>query len=260
MRPETPLETRLRAEVEVLGRPALAFATVPRLRASLSACQAWDLANPDKSAEYRRLVGLLEAETQRADREAAEMVAVERALRATAWKLETSGAGERSLSVAAQARETEALGAVRRWLGTPDCAWLVLCGAKGTGKSVAATWGVREVVRGGDAAAFRRTQTLAKLSQFDAGAVEFEALASCHLLVLDDFGAELLTDYARAQLFELLDRRHEDCARTILTSNLKWQGDDGMAARLGERLVDRIGQSGRVVQLSPLSSMRRGAP
>jgi len=248
----------LLSRIEALGRPEMALKSFGSVARSLSAARTWDEKNPALSAQYRALCAELDVETKRVERAERERIAAERILRTSASRLERSGVGERSLDAAASAYETEALGVVRRWRADASLTWLVMCGVKGTGKSVAATWLVREVINSGDSAAFRRTSELAKLSQFEAGAAELEHLKHVHLLVLDDLGAELLTDYARAQLFEVLDHRHENYGRTILTSNLAWQGAGGMAERLGERLVDRMAQAGRVVQLQPEKSLRRG--
>lgn len=247
----------LEATIASLGRPTLSTSTIKAIAASLAQAKAWDAANPEAAARYHALTAQHHAETARLQREEREALAVEKALRTQAAKLERSGVGERSLAAASDAKPTEALAVVQRWLPDTSLTWLCLCGAKGTGKSVAATWAVREVIRGGGSAAFRRTSELAKLSQFEAGAAELEQLKRVHLLVLDDFGAELLTDYARAQLHELLDHRHEHYGRTVLTSNLAWIGSGSMSERLGERLVDRVAQAGRCIQLSPANSLRR---
>ena len=221
---------------------------------SLEQAKAWDAVNPAKAAEHRRLTALHDAATRKADAEERERLAVERAMRAMGAKLERSGIGERALAAVVDADDTEALGVVKRWLPEHSLTWLALCGTKGTGKSVAATWAVRESIRTGGTGAFRRASELAKLSQFDAGAAELEQLKRVHLLVVDDFGTELLGDYARAQLHELFDYRHENYGRTILTSNLPWVD---FKARLGERLSDRFEQAGRMSQLSPAPSMRK---
>ena len=247
----------LEAEINRLGRPGMSLAGFRAVAESLERAKAWDAANPGKAVVYRDLCAQFDRATKAAEREERERTALERHLRTSASKLERSGAGERSLQAAAQAQDTEALGVVKRWLGDKGKIWLALCGSPGTGKSVAATWAVREAIRGGSTAAFRVTSYVAKLSGFNVGAEELEHLKSVDLLALDDFGAELLTDYARAQLFELLDARHEAYGRTILTSNLQWQGAGGMAERLGERLVDRIADGGTRQQLAPVKSMRR---
>jgi len=259
---------QLEAEISALGRPGMTLAARPdssgalrngfrAIAQSLERAKAWDAANPEKAQTYRELCARLDAETKRLEREESERTALERALRTSAAKLSRCGAGDRSLAAAADPDDTEALGVVKRWLAEKGKVWLALCGTPGTGKSVAATWAVREAIRSGSTAAFRRTSEIAKLSGFEAGAAELEHLKRVDLLALDDFGAELLTDYARAQLFELLDARHEAYGRTILTSNLQWQGAGGMAERLGERLVDRIAEGGTRQQLQKAPSMRR---
>lgn len=277
-RPKTQLEVKLEAEIAAFSRPALAFGGPTRTEAmaplgrvnvlsrSLVVARDWDAAHPVEAQRRAQLIRELEVETARADREAAERDAVERHLRVAGARLERSGVGERSLAAAAAPQDTEALGVVKRWLGEKGLTWLVLCGPKGTGKSVAATWAVREAIRSGGTGAFRGAAALAKLSGFDAGAAEMAHLKRVHLLVLDDVGTELLTEYARAQFHELLDHRHENYGRTILTSNLMWLPTTrngvttpGLEGRLGERLVDRMAQAGRRVQLAPQKSMRRAS-
>lgn len=234
------------------------------LLASSAAAKAWDAAHPDKAAEYHRLAAELEVEVRRGDREERERAAIDKALRTMGAKLERSGVGERALSAAAAAEDTEALGIVKRWLEDHSLTWLALCGTKGTGKSVAATWAVREAIRSGGSGAFRRAFEIAKLSGFDVGAAELEHLKRVNLLVVDDFGTELLSDYARAQFHELFDYRHENYGRTIITSNLPWitttrdgETRPGLKDRLGERLVDRFEQCGRLGQLSARPSLRK---
>lgn len=270
---------QLESEISALGRPSALFdpeakgtfsSLMGGLQVALNRAKAWDSANPAKAIAHRDLCARLEIAQKASERAAAERTALERHLRTSAVKLERSGAGERSLAAAADAKDTEALGVVKRWLTEKGKVWLALCGSPGTGKSVAATWAVREAIRGGSSAAFRRTAEIAKLSGFEAGAAELAHLKRVDLLALDDFGAELLTDYARAQLFELLDARHEAYGRTILTSNLQWLSSTtkaegqppvtipGMADRLGERLVDRIADGGTRYQLNKAPSMRGG--
>jgi DNA replication protein DnaC len=247
----------IEAAIAALGRPGMSLAGFRAIAMSLDAAKAWDAANPARAAEYRRLTELHDAETRRTDAEERERLSAERAMRTMGAKLSRSGVGERALAAAVEPDDSEALSVVKRWLPEHSLTWLGLCGAKGTGKSVAATWGVREAIRSGGSAAFRRASELAKLSQFDEGAKELERLKHVNLLVVDDFGTELLTDYARSQLHELFDHRHENYGRTIITSNLRWQGEGGMKERLGERLADRFAQAGRLVQLAPEPSMRR---
>lgn len=253
----TPRIVELEAALDSLGRPALSLSGLREILATGQRARAWDESHPVEAAKYRALVAELEVEHRRVDAMEAERIQAERVLRTSAAKLERSGVGERALAAAAEPKETEALRAVRRWLGDASRTWLVLCGAKGTGKSVAATWAVRHAITTGSTAAFRRASQLAKLSGFEAGAMELEHLKRVDLLVLDDVGTETLTDWARSQLHELADTRHEAYGRTVLTSNLRWSGDSGLEARLGERIADRIAQAGMVVQVGG-QTMRRG--
>ena len=259
----------LEARIEAVGRPKITFRHIGTVRHSMECIKAWDEANPTQAAEHRRLVVELERATNEAERAKREEQLVARALRTQGAKLERSGVGPRALEAAAAPDASEALGIVQRWLTEKGLTWLVLCGIKGTGKSVAATWAVREVIRSGGSGAFRRASEIAKLSQFEAGAQELEHLKRVHLLVLDDVGTELLTDYAKAQFHELVDHRHEHYGRTILTSNLKLRVSTkknpdgsittlpGLEERLGERIMDRIAQAGRCVQVSASPSLRR---
>lgn len=79
-------------------------------------------------------------------------------------------------------------------------------------------------------------------SRIDAGDLELivqsYGRADC-LLVLDDLGAENRTDWAGEQLYRILDRRYEEKAPTILTSN------EGLN-KLDQRIVSRF-RSGLVI-------------
>lgn len=247
--------SELEAAIEALGRPRADFSHLQAVWASLEAARRWDQENPQAASRYRELCAELERQTRAAEEREAEAKRAQRLLDRMRARLDRSGVGERSFEAANEPQETKALGIVRQWLAGGE-SWLVLCGPKGTGKTVAATWAVVEAIRRGDDAAFRRTSEVAKLSHFDVGAAEYERLARTHLLVLDEVGAELLTDYARSQLHELLDRRHESPRlKTLLTSNLL---PKAFGERLGERIVDRIQHAGGI-QLITGQSMRGAA-
>jgi DNA replication protein DnaC len=77
-----------------------------------------------------------------------------------------------------------------------------------------------------------------------------EVLQTAPLLVLDDLGAEKLTEYAVEVLVELLDYRANNLLLTIFTTNLSWKRPDGvvgtddeispLALWVGQRLYMRI--------------------
>lgn len=251
------LAETLKGHIDAFPRPPISFGS---MRASLQQAKAWDAANPQQAAERFALCAELGTLEKDIARETSERDAIERNMRRLAGKLQRSGASPRALDAATSARPTEALALVQRWLPDESLTWLVMCGDKGVGKTVAATWAVREMCTRGKSGAVKRATEVAKLSQFDAGKAELDWLKRVDLLVVDDFGTELLNDYARAVWHELLDYRHEFYGRTIITSNLHWlaKGEKpGLADRLGERLVDRVQQAGRIQQLQAERSLRR---
>lgn len=230
------------AEMAALGRPVARFYPPSALNASRAALAEWREKHPDKAAKFNELGDeLREAEAVLAEQEAAT-----RRLQRMMELLERSGVGERSLHAATDPHDWDAVVETRRWLATGTQTWLVLVGGKGTGKSVAATWAVREACKRGDSAFFRRASEVARLSTFDAGADELTRLRKCALLVVDDLGTENLTAHAQGLFFEIFDVRHENHLRTIITSNV---GRQQLKERLGERLTDRLKSDGRIIEL-----------
>lgn len=59
------------------------------------------------------------------------------------------------------------------------------------------------------------------------------------LLVLDDLGAETISDWGKSELFALLNDRYEQMLPTVLTTNLTMKE---LTSRLGERTVSRIAE------------------
>jgi len=71
-------------------------------------------------------------------------------------------------------------------------------------------------------------------------------------LVLDDLGAEKLSDYVRQTLYLLINKRYGDCQDTIITSNLSL---DEIGQNYGDRLASRI--AGMGPELSLMGADRR---
>lgn len=237
------IETALRA----LGRPEVRLL---HMRSDVETLRRWEAVNPELAAKGRALdQQLWEAEAEWRKREEAAEVQ-----RWVEKKLAASGMGERALAAAASPKPSEALEAVQQWL-TSGKAWLVLLGGTGTGKTTAAAWAIGEVIRQKETADARTASRLSRMSGFDEGARELERLSGVTLLVVDDVGAEAQTAWGAGLLSELLDNRHQGFKKTILTSNL---GQEQFKARVGERMVDRIREDGRVVALGG-RSMRRPA-
>jgi len=68
-----------------------------------------------------------------------------------------------------------------------------------------------------------------------------------HVLVLDDLGAERLTDWGRERLYVLINHRWEWRLPTIVTTNFNL---DGLKDHVGERIVSRLQDGAHVVALA----------
>ena len=78
---------------------------------------------------------------------------------------------------------------------------------------------------------------------------------NCELLVLDDIGAQKLTEWSVAKLDSIVDHRYIESKRTIFTSNFHLDYEQGGARKIPERIADRI-REGLVVRIRGES--RRG--
>jgi DNA replication protein DnaC len=167
--------------------------------------------------------------------------------------------------------ETEALGYARDWLAKDRSVGtlLVLAGGVGTGKTTAAAWLAAQdtpadfgwpgsgvpwppdlLPRFVDASEF------AEVNRYDGA--QMDALRRCPLLAIDDLGTEF-SDGAGSFLTTLgnvLSTRHRDCLRTVITTNLPAAE---FLSRYGERLRDRLVESGAFVELDG-ESLRRNPP
>lgn len=84
-----------------------------------------------------------------------------------------------------------------------------------------------------------------------------EELFDVECLILDDVGAERATDWATEKLFTLINHRHDEELRTIITSNLD---PEGLAEHLGERTWWRIHEMSYVVDLTGCPNLRVSKP
>jgi DNA replication protein DnaC len=196
------------------------------------------------------LVDLFEALAEAEAREAEER-AYERGV-AEALR---HGLGRRSLAIATEAPvPTVALSTAQAWWG--GSAWaLCLHGSVGQGKTVAAAWVLAQAIRAGRGAQYRPAGVVARLSDFDDGPRELDALKRASVLVLDDVGVEAASERGRAILGEVLDARYERLGtRTVLTSNL---GPEALLRRLGQRAWDRLQHDGELLELVG-ESLRKG--
>jgi DNA replication protein DnaC len=73
-----------------------------------------------------------------------------------------------------------------------------------------------------------------------------ESVKSVGLLVLDDLGAERVTDWVAEKLFTIINHRHDEDLETIFTSNLNIAE---LASHIGERTTWRIVEMCEVVHI-----------
>ena len=69
------------------------------------------------------------------------------------------------------------------------------------------------------------------------------------VLILDDLGAEQVTDWTLTTLYSVIDLRYRDMRRTFITSNLKLAD---LSAQTSDRITSRISEMCRVIRLSGL--------
>ncbi len=66
-----------------------------------------------------------------------------------------------------------------------------------------------------------------------------QKLAEKHFIVLDDMGAEKVTDWAKNEIYKLVNKRYEQELPTIITTNCTF-GE--LAAAYGDRTADRLSE------------------
>ena len=77
---------------------------------------------------------------------------------------------------------------------------------------------------------------------------EIDHFSSIDLLILDEVGMDYGTDFNKALIFEILNKRYENVLPTILLTNLD---ADALIEYMGERLVDRMRENkGRMVSFT----------
>lgn len=191
-----------------------------------------DFSWEQRDADVAKLREAVDAERRRAD----EMAR---------WtELSNKGFPDRAIQAAKKADETTA--AVKRVAGwDPDAeSILVLSGAPGCGKTVAATWWGSRRRR---PPRFVRATTFAASSRYDRDTRD--AWFSARALVLDDLGTEYLDAKGSflVDLDELLDVFYGDRKPLLITTNCT---KDAFKERYGARVVDRLRESGSWFSIS----------
>lgn len=83
----------------------------------------------------------------------------------------------------------------------------------------------------------------------------FESYAGAHVLLLDDIGSRMVTEWAESELLRIIDRRYVEERPTILTSNVK---PDAFIATFGARITSRLTEM--CVRVALASPDRRKRP
>lgn len=120
--------------------------------------------------------------------------------------------------------------------------WLVLTGTYGCGKTHLAVAIAQAVLRRGEAALFVVVPDLldhlraafgpSSETSFDE---RFETVRQSPLLILDDFGAQSATPWAKEKLFQLLNHRYMAHLPTVITTNLRLtEIEPRLRSRLGD--------------------------
>jgi len=221
---------QIQAELRALGRPGM---PIPPIGAALAAWRVsvdeWAASHPGGPQRYLELLEEFEVA------ERLEVAARAERDRVAAWGRNVQ-VPERTLRASVDPKPTQALECAREWLAGEKL-WLVLLGSTGLGKSVAAAWALRQCANAGVGVAWVQAAGLASMVGGFDNVARFERLQHVAVLCLDDLGLEHDSGFGRSLLGELLQARHENQLRTILTTNLS--GAD-FRARVGERVADRI--------------------
>jgi DNA replication protein DnaC len=160
---------------------------------------------------------------------------------------------EVKLVMRGQLIDTPAMGFVKEWVAAAQRddgpTMLVLAGPKGVGKTVAAVYAMMTTQPPPPAASsawpaernprFRHVSDVAELGLWgeEANRKARGELKQCKVLVIDDVGAEYMSEAFLAAWDSLVNARYGSIGHTIFTTNLT---HEKFALRYGDRVYDRI--------------------
>ncbi|MGB9692654.1 MAG: ATP-binding protein [Candidatus Sumerlaeaceae bacterium] len=123
---------------------------------------------------------------------------------------------------------------------------LLLYGKEGTGKTHIAIAILKQVIAKGHRGLYWNVpelflelrRTMNAPTELDEAAIIDEAVET-ELLVLDDLGAEKVSDYVMDRLYVLINGRYENDLPTIITTN---RSLEELRAQIGPRIVSRLSE------------------
>ena len=126
-----------------------------------------------------------------------------------------------------------ALAAARDFAEHPE-KWLYLHGPTGVGKThIAVAISKVQAEKGGSITFWSVPDLLDSLRHSFSTPNEssfyslFDSVRNCELLILDDFGAQQMTDWALEKLYQIISHRHDRLMPTVITSQyIIWEGAD----------------------------------
>lgn len=92
-------------------------------------------------------------------------------------------------------------------------------------------------------------------SDDDARAVRLDTAKKCSLLVIDDIGAEKPSEWVLERLFAIINERYEGLRPTFVSTNY---GLAELAERIGPRVLERLTETGCVIEVTGPNLRRRG--
>lgn len=139
---------------------------------------------------------------------------------------------------------------------------LLLYGNCGTGKTYAACEVANALIdRGYRAVVVNFSRVLNTLQGTFEKQAYIDQIVDCHILVIDDLGVERSTEYAKEQVYNVIDARYRDGRPMIITTNMnldKMRNDNALDNyRTYERILERcfpINVSGRSRRINAAAS------
>jgi len=132
---------------------------------------------------------------------------------------------------------------VAAWAATyrdnPDtCPSLLLLGRTGVGKTHQAFGAIRAAVATTRPTDWRATTAADLYADLrPSGGLDYDQVAKCPLLLIDDIGAAKHSDWTEEITYRLINHRYQECTPTIFTSNVT---PAELANVLGDRIASRL--------------------